>query len=121
MTSARESDRLRTLLETGIAIRSELSLDAVLERIVHAAAALTGARASLPLPSKVSPATQRARTAAERRTTERRVADFVRPMPSSAAEPHRKSPSSVAHLRGQFNLPTCAPSSRHLTLNASVF
>src|SRR5919198_573475 len=44
MTSARESDRLRTLLETGIAISSELSLDAVLERIVHAAAALTGAR-----------------------------------------------------------------------------
>jgi signal transduction histidine kinase len=44
MTSARESDRLRTLLETGIAISSELSLDAVLERIVQAAAALTGAR-----------------------------------------------------------------------------
>src|SRR5919198_1391117 len=44
MTSARESDRLRTLLETGIAISSELSLDAVLERIVQAAAGLTGAR-----------------------------------------------------------------------------
>src|ERR671925_1971609 len=44
MTSARESDRLRTLLETGIAISSELSLDLVLERIVEAAAALTGAR-----------------------------------------------------------------------------
>jgi signal transduction histidine kinase len=44
MATARESDRLRTLLETGIAISSELSLDAVLERIVRAAAELTGAR-----------------------------------------------------------------------------
>jgi signal transduction histidine kinase len=44
MATARDSDRLRTLLETGIAISSELSLDAVLERIVEAAAALTGAR-----------------------------------------------------------------------------
>ena len=37
-------DRLRTLFETGIAISSELSLDGVLERIVEAAAAVTGAR-----------------------------------------------------------------------------
>jgi signal transduction histidine kinase len=44
MAAARESDRLRTLLETGIAISSELSLDAVLERIVEAAAQVTGAR-----------------------------------------------------------------------------
>ena len=45
MATARESgERLRTLLETGIAITSELSLDAVLERIVEAAAQLTGAR-----------------------------------------------------------------------------
>jgi len=40
----RASERLRTLLETGIAISSELSLDPVLERIVEAAAHLTGAR-----------------------------------------------------------------------------
>ena len=39
-----DTDRLRTLLEIGIAITSELSLDGVLERIVEAAAALTGAR-----------------------------------------------------------------------------
>jgi two-component system, NarL family, sensor histidine kinase DevS len=39
-----DADRLRTLLDTGIAISSELSLDAVLERIVEAAARLTGAR-----------------------------------------------------------------------------
>jgi signal transduction histidine kinase len=44
MATAKHSDRLRTLLETGIAISSELSLDAVLERIVEAAASLTGAR-----------------------------------------------------------------------------
>jgi signal transduction histidine kinase len=37
-------DRLRTLLETGIALTSELSLDGLLERIVEASAALTGAR-----------------------------------------------------------------------------
>jgi signal transduction histidine kinase len=39
-----DADRLRTLLDTGIAITSELSLDAVLEQIVEAAARLTGAR-----------------------------------------------------------------------------
>lgn len=41
---SRKTDRLRTLLETGIAISSELSLDTVLERIVDAAATVTGAR-----------------------------------------------------------------------------
>src|SRR5919201_260106 len=44
MRNARESNRLRTLLDTGIAISSELSLDTVLERIVQAAATPTGAR-----------------------------------------------------------------------------
>jgi signal transduction histidine kinase len=39
-----ETGRLRALVETGIAISSELSLDAVLERIVEAAAQVTGAR-----------------------------------------------------------------------------
>jgi len=38
-----ETDRLRALVETGIAISSELSLDGVLERIVEAAARVTGA------------------------------------------------------------------------------
>jgi two-component system, NarL family, sensor histidine kinase DevS len=37
-------DRLRTLFETGIAISSELSLEGVLQRIVEAAASVTGAR-----------------------------------------------------------------------------
>ena len=39
-----ESDRLRVLVEAGIALSSELSLDALLQRIVETAAALTGAR-----------------------------------------------------------------------------
>ena len=42
MTEA--SERLRTLVETGIAITSELSLDGVLERIVEAAARVTDAQ-----------------------------------------------------------------------------
>jgi len=43
--SAREgTDRLRVLVETGIAINSELSLDGVLERIVEAAARVTDAQ-----------------------------------------------------------------------------
>ena len=44
MATAREIDRVRALVETGIAINSELSLDGVLERIVEAAARLTGAQ-----------------------------------------------------------------------------
>lgn len=39
-----ETTRLRALVETGIAISSELSLDAVLRRITAAAAEVTGAR-----------------------------------------------------------------------------
>lgn len=44
MSIARETERLRALVETGIAINSELSLDGVLERIVEAAARVTGAQ-----------------------------------------------------------------------------
>jgi signal transduction histidine kinase len=44
MSTTHESDRLRTLVETGIAINAELSLDGVLERIVEAAAHVTGAQ-----------------------------------------------------------------------------
>src|SRR5918911_4860945 len=42
--ATRETERLRALVETGIAINSELSLDGVLERIVEAAARVTGAQ-----------------------------------------------------------------------------
>ena len=38
------SDRLHLLVEAGIALSSELSLDALLQRIVETAASLTGAR-----------------------------------------------------------------------------
>ena len=38
------SDRLRALLDAGIALNSELSLDALLQRLVETAAELTGAR-----------------------------------------------------------------------------
>jgi signal transduction histidine kinase len=44
MDATNESQRLRTLVETGIAINAELSLDGVLERIVEAAARVTDAR-----------------------------------------------------------------------------
>lgn len=44
MPTSADTSRLRTLLETGIAISSELSLDSVLEQIVGAAARVTGAR-----------------------------------------------------------------------------
>jgi len=44
MATTRESQRLRTLLETGIVINSELSLDALLGRIAEGAAKVTGAR-----------------------------------------------------------------------------
>jgi signal transduction histidine kinase len=44
MSTTHESERLRALVETGIAINSELSLDGVLERIVEAAARVTGSR-----------------------------------------------------------------------------
>src|SRR5919198_1070795 len=39
-----QQDRLRALLDAGIALSSELSLDAVLQKLVEAAAELTGAR-----------------------------------------------------------------------------
>jgi hypothetical protein len=43
MTALEGTDRLRVLIQTGIAINSELSLDGVLERLVEAAARVTGA------------------------------------------------------------------------------
>src|SRR5919197_3814308 len=39
-----QQDRVRALVEAGIALSSELSLDAVLQKLVHTAAQLTGAR-----------------------------------------------------------------------------
>ena len=44
LTSAAGRDRLRGLVDAGIALSSELSLDGLLQRLVEAAAELTGAR-----------------------------------------------------------------------------
>jgi len=44
VSTARKTTRLRALVETGIAINSELSLDGVLKRIVEAAARVTDAQ-----------------------------------------------------------------------------
>ena len=44
MTKAKGDERLRELLNAGIALNSELSLDALLQKVVEAAASLTGAR-----------------------------------------------------------------------------
>ena len=44
MTARAGTDHLRVLVDTGIAINSELSLDGVLERIVEAAASVTDAQ-----------------------------------------------------------------------------
>ncbi|MEO5791224.1 MAG: GAF domain-containing protein [Gaiellaceae bacterium] len=44
MSSVSDPKRLRALVEAGVALSSELSLDAVLDRIVEAAAEVTGAR-----------------------------------------------------------------------------
>ena len=43
-TPPRQVDRLRVLVDAGITLSSELSLDALLQRIVETAAQLTGAR-----------------------------------------------------------------------------
>ncbi len=43
-SSTRDFDRLRVLVDAGISLSSELSLDALLQRIVETAAELTGAR-----------------------------------------------------------------------------
>ena len=43
-TAEDRTDRTRALVEAGIALSSELSLDAVLQKMVETAAALTGAR-----------------------------------------------------------------------------
>jgi signal transduction histidine kinase len=44
MSGAAEENRLRVLLEAGLALTSELSLDSLLQKLVETAASLTGAR-----------------------------------------------------------------------------
>ena len=79
MATARESDRLRTLLDTGIAISSELSLDGVLERIVEAAVALTGARyAALGVIDRTGTALERFITTGIDEATRAEIGDLPR-------------------------------------------
>ena len=44
MSTTAETDRLRGLVDAGIALSSELSLDDLLQKLAETAAALTGAR-----------------------------------------------------------------------------
>src|SRR5690348_3441343 len=44
MAATAAQERMRALIEAGIALSSELSLDAVLQKLVETAAALTGAK-----------------------------------------------------------------------------
>jgi signal transduction histidine kinase len=76
VAASRESERLRTLFETGIAISSELSLDGVLQRIVDAAAAVTGARyAALGVIDRSGTALERFVTAGLDETTVAAIGD----------------------------------------------
>jgi signal transduction histidine kinase len=59
-TDADQRDRLRVLVNAGIALSSELSLDALLQRIIETAAELTGARyAALGVIDKTGQALER--------------------------------------------------------------
>ncbi|MDX6398502.1 MAG: hypothetical protein QOJ43_1910 [Gaiellaceae bacterium] len=59
-TEADQRDRLRVLVNAGIALSSELSLDALLQRIIETAAELTGARyAALGVIDKTGQALER--------------------------------------------------------------
>jgi signal transduction histidine kinase len=59
-TDAQQLDRLRVLVNAGIALSSELSLDALLQRIVETAAEITGARyAALGVIDKTGQALER--------------------------------------------------------------
>jgi len=80
MATAHDSSaRLRTLLDLGIAISSELSLDDVLERIVEAAAALTGARyAALGVIDRAGTALERFVTTGVDEATRAEIGDLPR-------------------------------------------
>jgi signal transduction histidine kinase len=72
-------DRLRILVNAGIALSSELSLDALLQRIVETAAALTGARyAALGVIDKSGQALERFLTTGIDAETHREIGDLPR-------------------------------------------
>ncbi len=70
-------DRWRRLIETGIAVTSELSLDALLQRIVEAAAQLTGAKyAALGVIDRSGRALERFLTTGIDEATHERIGDL---------------------------------------------
>ena len=72
-------DRLRVLVNAGIALSSELSLDALLQRIVETAAELTGARyAALGVIDKSGQALERFLTTGVDAETHREIGDLPR-------------------------------------------
>jgi signal transduction histidine kinase len=74
-----ELDRLRVLVDAGIALSSELSLDSLLQRIVETAATLTGARyAALGVIDKSGQALERFLTAGIDAETHAAIGDLPR-------------------------------------------
>jgi signal transduction histidine kinase len=79
MTDPTELDRLRVLVDAGIALSSELSLDALLQRIVETAAELTGARyAALGVIDKTGQALERFLTTGIDAETHAAIGDLPR-------------------------------------------
>jgi signal transduction histidine kinase len=79
MTQPTELDRLRVLVDAGIALSSELSLDALLQRIVETAAELTGARyAALGVIDKTGQALERFLTTGVDLETHAAIGDLPR-------------------------------------------
>jgi signal transduction histidine kinase len=77
--STNQADRLRVLVDAGIALSSELSLDALLQRIVETAAALTGARyAALGVIDKSGQALERFLTTGVDAETHSAIGDLPR-------------------------------------------
>ena len=79
MAQRTELDRLRILVEAGIALSSELSLDALLQRLVDTAAELTGARyAALGVIDKTGQALERFLTTGIDAETHAAIGDLPR-------------------------------------------
>ncbi|MEO5793205.1 MAG: GAF domain-containing protein, partial [Gaiellaceae bacterium] len=79
MSRPTEIDRLRILVDAGIALSSELSLDALLQRIVETAAVLTGARyAALGVIDKSGQALERFLTTGMDAETHAAIGDLPR-------------------------------------------
>jgi signal transduction histidine kinase len=79
VTAANQHDRLRVLVDAGIALSSELSLDALLQRTVETAAELTGARyAALGVIDKTGQALERFLTTGIDAETHAAIGDLPR-------------------------------------------